>query len=367
MPRRLATVLLALGAATAAHADYKDSYRKGIEALDRKRWDDVVKHMREAIADNPSEGERIKLYGLRFETYFPHFYLGAAYLNLGKCPEAQRAFETSQTQGAIRNHPKYAELVDGLKSCESQVAKATPAPATPTPKAAGPDPAAIAQAAQAAETAVGRAEVAARAAGVLAGEALLAPVWGREAALGPAERHARESLASARTKLEMGRRASDLVALGEARDLAGEAREALDGVRREAERRRDALRRQASAPTPAPPSPSATAVARAPAAPPPELLAGADAFFGARYDEAIRYLERATGLRARAAAQRALLLAASRFARYRMGGEKDAAVRRQAAEDVAACRRADPSLLPDRTVFSPEFEAFFRSGGDAGR
>ena len=56
MARRLAIVLLALGAASAARADYKDSYRKGIEALDRKRWDDVVKHMREAIADARREG-----------------------------------------------------------------------------------------------------------------------------------------------------------------------------------------------------------------------------------------------------------------------------------------------------------------------
>ena len=365
MRRRLAIVLVALATATAAHADYKDSYRKGIEALDRKRWEDVVKHMREAIADNPNEGERVKLYGLRFETYLPHFHLGAAYLNLGQCPEAQRAFETSQSQGAIRNHPKYAELVDGIKSCETQVAKATPVPATPSPKApAGPDPAAVSAAAQAAESAVGHAEEAARETGALADDALLSPVWGREAGLGPAERRARESLASARTKLEVGRRSSDLVVLGEARDLAAQAREQLDGVRREAERRRDALR-QAAAKTPV--SPSASPVARAAAVPSPELLAGAEAFFGARYDEAIRYLERANGLRARAAAQRALLLAAARFARYRMGGEQDVAVRRQAAEDVAACRRADPSLVPDRAVFSPEFAAFFREPGERGR
>jgi hypothetical protein len=366
MDRRLAALLVALAAAAPAHADYKDSYRKGIEALDRKRWEEVVKHMREAIADNPSEGERIKLYGLRFETYFPHFYMGAAYLNLGKCPEAQRAFETSQTQGAIRSHPKYAELIDGLKSCEGQVAKATPAPApTPAPRApAGPDPAALAQAAQAAEAALGHADASAREASALAADAVLSPVWGREPALGPAEARARESLASARTKLEVGRRASDLALLGEARELAGQAREQFDGLRREAERRRDALRREAAAPAPA--SPSAPAPPRA-SAPSAELLAGAEAYFDARYEEAIRYLERANGLRGRAAAQRALLLAAARFARYRLGGEQDEAVRRQAAEDVAACRRADPSLAPDAAAFSPEFAAFFRERGGASR
>jgi hypothetical protein len=362
--KRLATLLLALAAAPTAQADYKDSYRKGIEALDRKRWDDVIKHMREAIADNPSEGERIKLYGLRFETYFPHFHLGAAYLNQGKCPEAQRAFETSQAQGAIRSHPKYAELVDGLKSCEGQVAKvATPAPSPKPP--AGPDPAAVAQAAQAADASLARADEAARDVAPLAADAALATVWAREAGLGAAEAQARESLASARARLEAGRRASDLAALGEARELAARAREQFDGVRREAERRRESLRKEASLKASA--SPSASPTQRAPASPSPELLAGAQAFFGGRYEEAIRYLERASALRGRPGAQRDLFQAAARFARYRMGGEKDAELMRQAAEDIAACRRADPSLVPDTAAFSPEFAAFFRSGGQPDR
>jgi hypothetical protein len=135
-------------------------------------------------------------------------------------------------------------------------------------------------------------------------------------------------------------------------------------VRREAERRREAIRREASVKASA--SPSAP-VERAPAAPSPELLAGAQAFFSGRYEEAIRYLERVTAMRGRPGAQRALLQAAARFARYRMGGEKDAELRRQAADDVAACRRADPSLVPDTAVFSPEFAAFFRSGGQPDR
>jgi hypothetical protein len=123
-----------------ASADYRDSFKRGIDAYDRKRWEEVVKYMQEAAQANPAEGERIKLYGLRFETYFPHFYMGAAYLNLGRCPEAVRAFRVSESQGAIRSSPKYAELVDGLKSCETAapppVAVATPAstpPPTPVP------------------------------------------------------------------------------------------------------------------------------------------------------------------------------------------------------------------------------------------
>ena len=88
--------------------------------------------MREAIGENPTEGERIKLYGLRFETYLPHFYLGAAYLNLGNCDSATKSFETSRSQGAIRNHPKWPELLDGLKSCEGSGPAPKPPPPAPT-------------------------------------------------------------------------------------------------------------------------------------------------------------------------------------------------------------------------------------------
>jgi tetratricopeptide (TPR) repeat protein len=339
-------------------ADYKDSFRKGMEALDRKRWDEVVRYMREAITEKPAEGERLKLYGLRFETYLPHFYLGAAYLNLGNCDAAVKEFDQSRSQGAIRNHPRYAELLDGMKSCEG-AKPGTPAPPTPAPAlvAKGPDPAAVSQAVQGAEAAIQQAEASAGTLGALAGDALLAPVWSREAPLGGAAAEARETLAAARAKLDAGRRApGDLALLGEARDLAGRARERLEGVRIAAERRREAL--QAIGPSHAPPSPEPLRGSRAV---PADLLAGAEAYFGGRYDQAVKRLDQASGLWGRSAAQAALLRGAARFALFRMGGEKDPSLRAQAAGDVSACRRADTTLQPDPGAFSPEFVAFFRA------
>lgn len=360
--RRAALLAACLLAAGPLHADYKDSFRKGIEAYDRKRWDDVVRHMREAAADNPTEGERLKLYGLRFEVYLPHFYLGAAYLNQGHCDQAVKAFETSRSQGAIRSHPRYAELLDGLKSCEGQVAKAPPATPTPSARPAGPDPAAVAQATQSAEAALARADESARALQALSSDPLLGPVWTREPALGAAEREAREALAAARARFDAGRRGSDLALLAEARDQATRARDRLEAVRQAAERRREALGRAA---TPAPGPPSATpGLPTLPARRdglPPELLAGAQAYFDGRYEDALQQLERAGDARGRAAAQLALFRAAAYHARFRAGGQKDEGLRRRAAEAVAACRRADPSLSPDPAAFSPAFMAFFRS------
>lgn len=344
--------------AAEARADYRDSYRKAIEAMDRKQWEEVARHLREAIADNPREGERVKLYGLRFETYLPYFNLGAAYLNLGDCAQAVKAFETSRSQGAIRTRPEYAQLLDGMKSCEGQVQKvATPAP-TPA-KPAGPDAAAVAQALEGATGALARAEDAARALEPVAADPLLAPIWTREATLGPAEAAARESLAAARAKVEAGRRSSDVALLSEARDQAGRAREKLDGVRQAAERRRDALRREQAASATV--KPSAAPPAAAVTTPPADLVAGAQALFDGRYEDASRLLAGVGGLKGRAAAQASLLQAAAQFALFRQGGEKDGALRQRAAESVAASRRADPSLVPDAAAFSPQFAEFFRT------
>ncbi len=360
----LVGLALLLGAPR-ARAGYRDSFKRGMDAFDRRQWEEVVRHMRAAVAENASEGERIKLYGLRFEVYYPHFYSGYAFVQLGQCSEAVKSLQTSQAQGAIRSSPRYAELIDGLKSCEATVATVKPpSPPPPTaPTRSGPDPAALAEAGRAADAALFAADEAARMLAPLASDTLLAPVWTREPALGAAEAEAKAALAGARGRLEAGRRASDLTLLAEARDQAARAREQLDGVRRAAERRRDDLRRgQAQRTTPSPPPSPAPSPGQA-LAPKAALMAGAQAYFDGRYDDALGALEAigAGALRGRSAAQAALLRAATRFALYRAGGEKNAELRRRAAQDVAACRRADPALLPDPSAFSPSFGAFFRS------
>lgn len=97
------------------------------------------------------------------------------------------------------------------------------------------------------------------------------------------------------------------------------------------------------------------------AAPPVDLLNGARAYFDGQYREAVDLLDRAAGLKGRAAAQSLLLRSAARFALFEAGGGKDPELRRLAARDATAARRADPTLQPDREVFSPPFVDFFRA------
>jgi hypothetical protein len=132
--RVLVSALLLLGLPGLAAADYRESYRKGREAVDRKRWAEVAERMREALAENPTEGEKVKLYGVRFEPYLPHFYLGLALVYAGDCAGAVKAFQASEEQGAIRGTPEEPALRQRRKDCEAKLAQAAPlAPPRPTP------------------------------------------------------------------------------------------------------------------------------------------------------------------------------------------------------------------------------------------
>jgi hypothetical protein len=354
-PLTLALLALAAFSGVAA-ADYKDAYKQGVEAVEKSKWADAARLMQEAIAAKSAEGETIRFYGQRFEPYLPHFYLGLALFNSGDCVGALRSWATSESQGAVRKSEQYRTLTKNRGACE---AKATsppkPTPATPPP---GPEPAAVAQATQAAEAALKRADDAARAVAALQGDPMLGPVWSQDAALGPAQERAKEGLATARTKLDTGRKKPDLAQLAEAREAADRVAQQLEGLSSHATRRRTEIA-SASKPTPgpAPATPTATAT-KAPT--PPELLAGARAFFGAQYPQTVALLAGADSLPGRAGAQGLMLRAAARHALYLIGGERDTGLLSSAQADARASRRLDPQGVPDPQAFSPRFVELFR-------
>ena len=123
-----------LASATLARADYQNAYKKGLDAVQRRAWADAAREMRAAIGEQPTEGEQIKLYGMRFETYLPHYYLGAAHFGAGDCAQALRAWSDSESQGAVKGRPEYKDLRRDRATCEARLAALRPAP-TPAPAA----------------------------------------------------------------------------------------------------------------------------------------------------------------------------------------------------------------------------------------
>lgn len=335
MVRASCALVVALAAVPSARADFKESYRGGMEAVDDGNWREVARLMRLAAAEQPREMEKVRLYGMRSDAYLPYYYLGVALYNLNDCEGALAAWRTSEMHAAVQRTPEYRSLAGLRRACEARArAAATPAPtATPAP---GPGPAAgatLAQAIAAAEANVAEAgQHAASAAGLRADPASAA-----------AHRQATELLARARMKLDSGRRAGSMADLEQAQDMAARAALQFETLVRGAAARRDAAK------------------AERPFAPPAELLAAARAYFGGSYREAAALLAGVQYAAPRAAAQAALLRAAARHSLFVLSSGRDERLQQEAQADVAACRRHDPALTPDPRFFSPRFVEFFKS------
>jgi hypothetical protein len=300
--------------------------------------------MRQAAAEQAKEGEQIKLYGMRFEPYLPHYYLGLALFQTGDCAAALPEFAISQSQGALGSSESKI-LAQDQAACLARIPKESPKPSI--------DMAKVTQAIQTAEADLTKGEEAARAVAALQGDSELAPIWSQDSALGPPQKQAQDLLFSARAKLEAGKKASDIAQVADARELASRAIQQFDKVRGVAiARREEAIRNKLAVIVVSPRPPSALP-------PPTELVRGAQAYFDGRYPEAIGLLGRPfTGA---AAAQATLLRAAARYTLYVVGAEKDAPLRSAAIEDVRACRRVDPGAAPDPRFFSPRFVDFFNT------
>ncbi len=90
-----------------------------------------------------------------------------------------------------------------------------------------------------------------------------------------------------------------------------------------------------------------------------KLRQAADAYFAGDYEAAISRLSESSFRQGKSRAHALLLRAAARYTLFLLGGENDYALRGQAAEDVTACKAADPELGPDEALFSPRFRDFF--------
>jgi hypothetical protein len=333
---------LVLAAAPAA-ADYRDSYRRGLEAAGRESWPDVTRYMRAALSEQPREGEPVFVDASRTEIYLPHYYLGLALFRTGNCVAARREWEAARD--AIRRSPFLKNVGRLNQECQKRA---------PREAAAGP-------AATAVEAEIRKAQKLENGVAALGSNPQI--VGDEREALEKGLRGAREHLADARSRLEDGRRDADLGDIAKARELTERATTEIEMTRRHAMAGVDTL--AASPPPtarttdPAPARSPGPLPARAPA----ELVSAAHAYFEGRYEDVIRTLGDVGDGSGPAALQSHLLRAAARFALYALGGSRDEALRQAVVADVQAVRRMDPDFEPDASAFSPRFRALFKQDG----
>ena len=112
-----------LAFAHASWASYKEDYLEGLEALGKSNWAEAERLLSRAAQEEPKPQARMRLYGMRFQTYLPHFYLGKAQYEVGNCEAARMSFSRSLEFGVVNKLAELRELrkLDG--ECESQAAQ----------------------------------------------------------------------------------------------------------------------------------------------------------------------------------------------------------------------------------------------------
>jgi hypothetical protein len=244
--------LLAASGAVPAAADYRDSYARGVQAIERSRWSEAERWMRQAIAERPQAGgDLVQIYGKRYEDYLPYYYLGLALYRGGDFEGAAEAWDESERQGAIR---RARQQYRDLQKYRTEIAESRPAAAEPpvppeTETAPAVDPAALAAAVATARQALDRAgETEAR---IRAAERSPdgAAAFAADADLRQRRDQAAELLRSARARLQRAQTEQDPAGAEEARGLAAQAFERFSGLDRtlttlNEQRREQAQRRE---------------------------------------------------------------------------------------------------------------------------
>jgi hypothetical protein len=136
--RRFGLVVLAVVlAAAAARADWRDDFANGVVALERGDYPEAIRLLGSAAKENPKEStQTVKLYGMRYTEYAPHFFLGIAFSKSGDCVSAIQELQESARQGIAQGkdptQSKWGTIKDNLQQCITIGAKAPASKTRPT-------------------------------------------------------------------------------------------------------------------------------------------------------------------------------------------------------------------------------------------
>jgi outer membrane biosynthesis protein TonB len=117
-----ALAAFALLAATSAHADYKDTYARGLRAYEEGKYDEARTLMQQALEEHSEPVARLRLYGQVYKAYLPQHYVGMAAFKLGDCESALKHWNDAQNRGVLPIVPEAeAEEQQARPTCEGKV------------------------------------------------------------------------------------------------------------------------------------------------------------------------------------------------------------------------------------------------------
>lgn len=115
-------VLLGCVASAPLSADFKGDYVAGLRNFDNGDFVAAANAFEDAIRQEPQAKAKVRIYGMRYAPYLPHFNLGRALYRAGNCAGAMRAWTEALNQAVINEPPmsaNLAELEKGRADCQS--------------------------------------------------------------------------------------------------------------------------------------------------------------------------------------------------------------------------------------------------------
>jgi hypothetical protein len=122
---RIGAIAVGLLAASMAHADYKDSYARGLKAFRDGNLADARTLMQQAESEHAEPAVKMRLYGQVYEPYVPQHYLGLIAFKQGDCAGALAQWNSAPNRSIAAEIPDIAgEQQRDSSSCASKVAVA---------------------------------------------------------------------------------------------------------------------------------------------------------------------------------------------------------------------------------------------------
>lgn len=112
----------------AVFGQYKRDYKSATDAIEDGDYTEAIQKLKGVIAENPKSQDRLKIYGMLYLPYLPHYYLGQAYFGLDDCQSAITAWQEAINAGVIQEmgqeddnfRQKYAQMQSDMKTCRTQ-------------------------------------------------------------------------------------------------------------------------------------------------------------------------------------------------------------------------------------------------------
>lgn len=115
--------LLALVVTGPVWASLGKDYDTAILQIERENYEKAIPLLEEVISEVPASLPRIRLYGMRFASYTPHYYLGLAHYRLDNCEEALSSWAV-EARFKVLSGKNAESMVSGQVDCETRLVQA---------------------------------------------------------------------------------------------------------------------------------------------------------------------------------------------------------------------------------------------------